>query len=229
MSFDLVVHLHSEAPQAQLDALFWRVATPGSADYLNFYKSPESLASLFGATDADVAEVSAWLSALNGTDVRVSAVRDRVTATFPTSQPTADAWSARGLPLRHLQPPSVHIVTRRDALRGTEKAMPRTETWQPRESYTVRNMKTAWHIPTNRMATNPKTLQMVWGPGTFGFSPASLAAFGARECPGLDVSKVTFDTSHHGTPGGDNWGEGTAAARIAAPLPLRPLTVGRLR
>ena len=53
-------------------------------------------------------------------------------------------------------------------------------------SYTIKNIKTAYGIPTDLSATNDATLQMVWGPGTFGYSPASLKKF-AREqvmrCP----------------------------------------------
>ena len=57
-------------------------------------------------------------------------------------------------------------------------------------------------------ATNPATLQMVWGPGTFGYSPLGLQAFRATQCPGINPSKVRFDTDHHGRFGGDNFMEG---------------------
>ena len=63
-------------------------------------------------------------------------------------------------------------------------------------------------MPADLACTNDKTLQMVWGPGTFGYSPAGLEQFKQEECPGLNTAKVTFDTSHHGREGGDNFGEG---------------------
>mmetsp|Transcript_425 Transcript_425/g.1166 ORF Transcript_425/g.1166 Transcript_425/m.1166 type:complete len:389 (+) Transcript_425:557-1723(+) len=49
---------------------------------------------------------------------------------------------------------------------------------------------------------------MVWGPGTFGYSPLGLQAFRATQCPGINPSKVRFDTDHHGRFGGDNFMEG---------------------
>ena len=50
---------------------------------------------------------------------------------------------------------------------------------------------------------------MVWGPGTFGYSPEQLAAFKSEECPGINLDKIKFDTINHGEPGGDNFMEGS--------------------
>ena len=62
-------------------------------------------------------------------------------------------------------------------------------------------------VPADRAATS--ALQMVWGPGTFGYSPTRLADFKREQCPGINLDKVHFDTKNHGTPGGDNFGEGS--------------------
>lgn len=58
------------------------------------------------------------------------------------------------------------------------------------------------------MGTNATNVQMVWGPGTFGYSPSDLELFRkSYDVPG--TPNVHYDTEHHGTPGGDNFGEGS--------------------
>ena len=49
---------------------------------------------------------------------------------------------------------------------------------------------------------------------------SELADFKERQCPGINLNKVSFDTKNHGTPGGDNWMEGT----YSLPRPTHPLT-----
>ena len=66
---------------------------------------------------------------------------------------------------------------------------------------------------------------MVWGPGTFGYSPSRLAAFKSSECPLLNLSKVQFDTANHGRPGGDNFGEGELDTRMTAAFGLNATTL----
>lgn len=227
-TFSLTAHLHSAASIDSLDALFWSVATPGSKRYLDFFSSPASMAPFFGGTDAAVSEAVAWLRGLNGTDVRVSPMRDHVTATvchhgpLPGSALRGGPWSARGLPLRHLQPPGVMLVTRADAaLPALTTATPfKAAVASPRASYGISDQKKAYKVPADRACTNASTLQMVWGPGSFGYSPQDLEAFRERECPGLNPDKVHFDTDHHGQPGGDNFGEGTLDVHMVRSCPV---------
>jgi len=68
-------------------------------------------------------------------------------------------------------------------------------------------VKKAFGIPTDLKGTNETMLQMVWGPGTFGYSKAQLLEFKLQQCPALDLNKIKFDTANHGKPG-DNYGEG---------------------
>lgn len=212
--FELTLHLAPSLAPASLDQLFWRAATPGSPDYLNFFTSPEAAAPWFGGTTVAIREASEWLNSLNGTDIRVSAMRDRVTASFSRSVNTSSvAWSTRGLPLG-APPSTVQLVTRRDPpqrVGGTtvRPSAPPLDDDAPRDTYNVASIKRAYKLPTDLAATNPQTLQMVWGPGTFGFSRSGLIDFKQRECPGLNPDKVAFDTPHHGSSGGDNWAEGT--------------------
>ena len=60
-SFELTLHLHSAAADMDKDALFWKIATPGSSDYLHFYPSAEALADIFGAPPGVVEDASVWL------------------------------------------------------------------------------------------------------------------------------------------------------------------------
>jgi hypothetical protein len=79
--YDLVTSLKHHNGD-QLTALFWEIATPGSPEYLQ-HRTPEQLAGLIGATDAELASVRSWLEGAGGTNLRVSSLRDSVTATFP--------------------------------------------------------------------------------------------------------------------------------------------------
>ena len=236
-SFSITAHLHSTASTDELDALFWRVATPASADYMQFFPDVESLAPKFGAPPESVTQAVRWLRSLNGSNVQTSAMRDRVTATFATSLALdSSAWSARGLPLRHSQPPGVLLVTRRDDAPTPTRAPAQspspssstpstTTTTAPRAGYSIANQKAAYKVPADRACTNEKTLQMVWGPGTFGYSPAQLEAFRESECPGLNPAKVHFDTAHHGMPGGDNFGEGTLDVHMISAFGMNASTL----
>jgi hypothetical protein len=228
-SFELTLHLYSAATPETLDELFWKVATPGTHHYLNFATSPEELAEIgFGAPTAAVTAATAWLHGLNGTDVRVSAMKDYVTATFSVAAQLHAAqglWSDRGLP-RGNPPSGVQLVTRRDeGLQPGAPAAAEKRAYRSRASYTVGNIKAAYGVPADRATTNPATTQMVWGPGTFGYSPSGLEEFRERECPGINTAKVKFDTAHHGQPGGDNFGEGTLDTHMISAFGMNATTI----
>ena len=229
MGFELTLHLHSAAAPLALDELFWRVATPGSASYQDFFESPAAAAPLFGGSPSSVREAKEWLQSLNGSNIHVSAMRDCVTASF-ASMPTMDrhVWSARGLPLWP-PPRGVELVTRREPRppppRRTRPSPPPSEAKALLGPYDIASVKRAYKLPADLAATNADTLQMVWGPGTFGFSPSDLRDFAKRECPGLNVDKVHFDTAHHGSPGGDNWGEGTLDTRMISAFGMNVSTL----
>ena len=223
-TFELTVHLRSRTSLAALDERWTAVATPSSRDYLSFLDR-EQLAALVGGTPAAVAEVTSWLHDLNGKDIRVSPIRDTITATFARQEVrlASGKWTARGLPKRSEQPATATIVTRRDFLPvgsgGTERSTAAEQPISGRanrsslaagaSSYTIAAQKAAYGIPDGQAASNPQTLQMVWGPGTFGYSPEQLAAFKSEECPGINLDKIKFDTINHGKPGGDNFMEGS--------------------
>ena len=221
--FEVSLHLHSIADTAAQDRLFWRVATPGSPDYLRF-KNVSQLADIFGAPQTAIAEAGAFVTALGGTDVRVSALRDVVTASFPGAAADEARWSPRGLP-RASAPAGVALVTRRDfgTLAPEPPSKPRVASGIG--SYTITQQKDAYGIPEDLAATNDKTSQMVWGPGTFGYSPAGLKAFAVEQCPLMNTAKVNFDTENHGEQGGDNFGEGTLDVHMIASFGLNVSTL----
>jgi len=219
------VHLRGRTSEAELDSLFWRVATPGDAEYLRF-RSISDLSALVGGSDKAVQETREWLRAINGTNIYVSALRDRVTATFNTTTSAFPrTWSARGLPLQTLQPRSVLLITRRDAASAPAEPQRRATASRPSFGYSIKAQKDAYQMPTALATTNEQTLQMVWGPGTFGYSPAELAEFKDEQCPGLNLEKIAFDTRHHGTPGGDNFGEGSLDIRMIASFGMNASTL----
>ena len=92
-------------------------------------------------------------------------------------------------------------------------------------AYSIGNQKKAYGIPTDLVATNESLSQMVWGPGTFGYSPDQLQQLKESQCPLLNLSKVKFDTDNHGTPGGDNWGEGNLDVAMITSFGLNVETI----
>ncbi|CAK0910200.1 unnamed protein product [Prorocentrum cordatum] len=90
--------------------------------------------------------------------------------------------------------------------------------------YTVGNIKKAYGIPADLKASNANSLQMVWGPGTFGYSIRQLQAFKDQQCPQLDMEKVKFDTGNHGHVG-DNYMEGNLDTQMISSFGLGVTTL----
>ena len=93
-----------------------------------------------------------------------------------------------------------------------------------RSPYDVASQKAAYQMPADLAATNPSTLQMVWGPGTFGYDPRRLEAFRNAQCPLLNVDKVHTD-GFKGKEGGDNFGEGSLDITMIASFGLNVSTL----
>ena len=220
--FELTCYL-APMDAAGLDRLFWAVSTPGNPEYLRF-KNVSTIAVLAGGTAESVAAASAWLRAHGGKNIKVAPMRDHVTAGFDESADDAAKWSSRGLP-RASRPSGTAIVARRDFNKPALGASrPQLRATAP-GGYSVANQKQAYGIPIDLAASNKDTLQMVWGPGTFGYSPSELASFAKRECPGMNLDKISFDTQNHGTPGGDNFGEGSLDISMIASFGMNVSTL----
>ncbi len=222
-AFKLTVHM-APTDEAGLESLFWSISTPSDPEYLRF-RTAEQLADLAGGSRAAVAAVGSWLRGLGGENVETSPLRDRVSAHFDDDATAGGMWSERGFPLRSLQPAGVLMVTRHSHGGGEPAPTGLSRAARGPPGYTVANQKAAYGIPIDRAATNAKTLQMVWGTGTFGYNPRELAEFRDAECPGLNLDKVHFDTKNHGGEGGDNFMEGSLDVRQIAAFGMNVSTL----
>ena len=224
--FTIVAHLkHHNA--AALEDLFWKVSTPGSESYLK-HRSVTDIASIIGSTDAEVAAVSSWLQSAGGLSVAVSPLRDSVSAVFYEGSHKFGKLGAHGVPFKDKHcPAAVSFLVRRDAASGA--ATRALERLRPAVSSisnpTVAEIKSAYGIPLDWQASNALTTNMVWGPGTFGYSPKDLAAFARQQAPLINTGKVLFDTPNHGVPGGDNFGEGQLDVQMISAFGLNATTL----
>jgi hypothetical protein len=235
-SFELVLAL-PQRDAAGLEQRFWAIAEPQDEHYLQ-HLSIEEVGGMLAAADEDVAAARSWLESMGAEKVRVNVFRDTVTGLFESEERVRaskhwDHWSKNSggvflpAPTNHSRP--LDYILRRDAMVASndQNALQRP-TWRATEdsgrAYDIASQKKAYQMPADLTATNPKTLQMVWGPGTFGYSPARLAAFRDEQCPRLNVNKVHSD-GFKGKPGGDNFGEGSLDITMIASFGLNVSTL----
>eukprot|EP00440_Ansanella_granifera_P062114 gb/GFBE01067341.1/.p1 GENE.gb/GFBE01067341.1/~~gb/GFBE01067341.1/.p1 ORF type:complete len:568 (+),score=112.16 gb/GFBE01067341.1/:1-1704(+) len=223
--YALVAHLKQHNLD-EFENIFWNIANPDHPNYLE-HLSAEQVAAKIGATDAEISAAKTWLLSLGAkpSSIQVSKLRDSVSAAFPS--PTMDTEPHKMLSaLAPQKPPSVEFVVRRDPkLQEPREGGHRPLLDESLGQYTVSNIKKAYGIPADLQATNKSTLQMVWGPGTFGYSRIQLGLFKASQCPLLDMGKVQFDTPNHGSAGGDNYGEGNLDTQMIASFGLNAETI----
>jgi tripeptidyl-peptidase-1 len=242
-SFELELGLKQRG-LAGLQQRFWSIADPASTEYLQ-HLSRRELTDLIGAEPLDIAAARGWLRALGATGISVGPLQDSVTGTF-ASEAAARAsghwqhWSmnaaGRWLPALNNHTRPLDYVLRRDGSVATG-AKPTTNTVMRRPAvaaegglathnmqYDIAAQKHAYKMPVNLTATNPRTTQMVWGPGTFGYGKGGLEGFRDAHCPLLNVDKVKTD-GFKGKAGGDNYGEGNLDTRQVASFGLNVSTL----
>lgn len=226
---EIVAHLRHRN-LGELERLFWDIANPRSPKYLQ-HLTAEDVAGLIGATDRDIDEVQSWFEGLGAkaSSIQISALRDTVTATFPGA-----ARASLGSPLFSAgrRPTSVEFLVHRGELAVGAAAADHPPPLRRAlgaasggADYTIGAIKEAYGIPVDLEASNATTLQMVWGPGTFGYSKVQLALHKATQCPKLNMAKVSFDTENHGGAGGDNFGEGNLDTKMIASFGLNVETI----
>ena len=221
-SFDLVAGL----PHANSDLLeqqFWSISDPQSSQYLQFL-SREEVASIVGSPPKLIQRVTAWFNAIGATAIAVSPYQDTVTATFDSST----TFTNRSFPVPPFQfdfllrrDPKIHSVS---VAASTTTVGGAASQWGS-GTYSISNQKKAYGIPTTLAATNDSTLQMVWGPGTFGFSMSQLEQLKQSDVPLLNTTRVNFDTKNHGEQGGDNYGEGNLDTQMISSFGLNVHTL----
>ena len=201
--FEVVLGLPLRRLQ-QLEALFWRVSDPEDAEYLQ-HRSVDQLAELVAPAPEAVSAARQWLRELGAAEVRFEPLHGMLTAKFASDaeRRMAEQWSERGIPQREHFGRPVDFIYRRDARSPpTLDAEQRAHADAPGR-YTIAQQKEAIGMPPDLMASHPDTLQMVWGPGTFGYSKTQLALFKKEQCPLLALDKVHTD-GFAGKTGGDN-------------------------
>ena len=167
-----------------LESTFWDISNPHSPNYGHYMSVPE-LADLIGAPQSRIDLVSDWLVDLGAIEstIQLSNLRDTLTATFAA---TPAGFSAKGLPAMadHLRD-AVDFVLRRDNAAPAFEARPSvTSDSHPFAYWPVDNaegnpgsQKISYGLPAGTKANNATTTQMVWGPGTFGYSIDDLEMF----------------------------------------------------
>ena len=188
---------------AELETLFWDVATPGHAKYRQYLRADE-LTRYLRAEPAALASVQRWLVGSQGC-VECSA------------QHTEDALSCRcpaglaAVPLPSAVP-AVYVYQPSSAAWRSSAAAPRARLSgafpQPNHGTPARQ-KASYGIPLHLKGTNAKNLQEVWGCGTFGVNKTELSMYYKLYCPTCSVDDVEYGTANHGKEGGDNFLEGT--------------------
>jgi len=213
-----------------LEQLFWNIADPDHPSYLK-HLSLSQTAEIIGAPEEDVAAARKWLLDMGAraSSLRVSALHDTVSAAFPLNPEANGAQLASNLTmLSASRPPCVAFLVRRDARALDAFSVPvplqgdssRRQDVAANSAYTITNIKNAYGMPVDLQASNDSTLQMVWGPGTFGYSKLQLMLHKRMQCPLLNMNKVRFDTPNHGRTGGDNFGEGNLDTKMIASFGL---------
>jgi tripeptidyl-peptidase-1 len=232
--YELVAHLQHRNLD-RLQQLFWEIADPSHPRYLRHLTLDET-AALIGASDQSIEEATAWLMSLGAqtSSIRVSNLRDSVSVTFSADNRTMVASSQEAksflTAVSRGKPACVLFVVRRDSrqeptLKWRDDRAKQAPASSVGASYTVPNIKASYGIPTDYQAKNATTLQMVWGPGTFGYSTQQLKRFKYAQCPLLHTEKVLFDTDNHGEEGGDNYMEGNLDTQMISAFGLNITTL----
>ena len=206
-----------------LKETFWSVSDPSSANYGKFL-SVGDVKEMIGTQEEEIESVKDWLVSLGGDrlSVKVSSLADTVAMSFSSkSQPSFSD-------LRKNSPNCVDFVLKRTPKKVEKEFTSSRNSNLLNESlseYTVSNIKKAYGIPTSLTASNDSHYQMVWGPGSFGYSREALRIFKRMEAPLLNMSRVQFDTENHGESGGDNFGEGMLDTKMISAFGLNVRTL----
>jgi hypothetical protein len=221
----VTVGVRMPASQAQeIERKFWAVSDTSSSEYQQ-YLSRQQLRQLRAADPAEAAEVRGWLRGLGCGSVRMTEARDAAHAVCPVRpQPMPGTRveklidyvhvhggaSTDDLSPRQQRHPTV-VGTSNGQLPAVEpRSQPRAEKPAEKPNFgTPVRQRQFYSLPESVHGTNNTNMQMVWGCGSFGVNKTELGIFYDKYCIDCDLAAVSFDTLHHGTEPGDNFGEGT--------------------
>eukprot|EP00954_Amorphochlora_amoebiformis_P022234 1351911-Amorphochlora_amoeboformis.AAC.1 len=179
-----------------LDEAFWSISTPGSTKYLK-HMSVDEISAVISPDKEAIERAKVWIvnQGADSASLRVSRLGDTVTGTVFRSR----GWSAT-----ETSPSELHDIARNQnfdfvMVRGVNESHADRRHRRHRrhrdgnqtsgldskdlESYDVSAQKRAYGIPVGLGAGNGSVLQMVWGPGTFGYDPDELEEFAESNCP----------------------------------------------
>eukprot|EP01028_Stygiella_incarcerata_P011034 TRINITY_DN603_c0_g8_i1.p1 TRINITY_DN603_c0_g8~~TRINITY_DN603_c0_g8_i1.p1 ORF type:complete len:578 (+),score=153.38 TRINITY_DN603_c0_g8_i1:184-1917(+) len=196
-SAEVLVGLRQNNLEA-LEAALSLVSDPFSEQYANYWTRDK--VAKFIAPDADVAHrVAAELWKLGALRVSSSIAGDHLLAEFRDSRVSSVlSWS-------HNDVHGVSLVPSK-----ASKAREYRKVGQALSGYLgdPNSQREAYGIPKDVRGSHPRSLQMVWGPGTYGYLESDMDAFYAKYDVNASVSLIQRE-GFHGTPGGDNFGEAT--------------------
>jgi tripeptidyl-peptidase-1 len=224
-AFELVAGLPHENA-AILETKFWEIADPQSDSYLQHL----SLSEVRDIISSDLVKqetITTWFTALGATSTSINALGDTVTAVFDN-----DTLFDNNANIPSHTSFNLDFLLRRDE-KGKVKVKVKSESHQHHQhltaplygSYPPSAQKKAYGIPADLAATNDSTLQMVWGPGTFGYSLSDLKQLKSSDVPLLNLSRIIYDTKNHGEQGGDNFGEGNLDTQMISSFGLNVRTL----
>ncbi|KJE97784.1 tripeptidyl-peptidase I [Capsaspora owczarzaki ATCC 30864] len=208
--------------KAALHDRLMSVSSPENAEY-GKHMTVDEIASIGGITRENERALASQLAAFGAKTFALSQTRTFAYACLPISAAQVLLErQAEALPvgMRHL----IHTIVQTrstmlmeiEPIRLTEAAPAAAEHWKYSRFGGVEAgalgdpnaQKTAYQIPLTQVATNTSLVQMVWGTGTFGYTPADLAQFySTYNVPNTVNNLHTYGMQ--GTVNGDNFIEGT--------------------
>jgi hypothetical protein len=210
--------------------------------------SSQEITNIVGVSTSQFATVNDWLVSLGGRSIQLCGNNDAVRVEMPLEIASSFILHNGELATHELVSEDVsdivvfafstqltHLLendqndgdSESDSLSHSRKRLSKHERWATYESYSSPNsqladpnsQKNAIGMPIDLVANNSRNLQMVWGPGTYGYLESDLAAFYQQfNIPGKTSTTKVFGNT--GSPGGDNFYEGTLDTQYIAGMGL---------
>lgn len=177
------------------------ISNPKSERYAK-YLSNEELRDLVGISDLTVSRVTRRLRLLGYKEIRVSHHKDFVWAKGPAVTQTP-------LTLRSFVSSSYTFDARPAKKMGKSRRAALAARFAKVQSSLGDpvSQRASYGIPQQQTATHGTSI-MVWGPGTYGYTPSDLQQFYSTYNVQASINNINT-TQYPGVPGGDNFGECT--------------------
>ena len=184
---EVVAHVRLDAHKKDsFETNFWDLVEPRSPRFQRHLSLADCRDAL-GASATDLDAVAAWLLASGATTASPSALGDAVVAHFDEAAPPPldDARRPAAVEFvvtRRPRDPTASAPSAPSGSRSAKISSAGTKGVSAGYSeYTVDEIKGAYGVSRRLVAQNATTTQMVWGPGTFGYSSYELEAFAEEQ------------------------------------------------